>query len=66
VTGPHPPPPSASPGVVPGDPLRDPGPQEPEDPNQPSAAPGIRLPLQTATPAPGPAPAPPLPVPTLP
>jgi hypothetical protein len=69
VTGPHappPPPPSSAPGTVPGDPQRDPGPQEPKDPDAPEEgptgpAPLPALPSPTSTPAPLPTP-PPLPV----
>jgi hypothetical protein len=73
VTGPHPlppAPPSSAPGVVPGDPKNDPGPQKPEDPDEPERedrdepepepAPAP-LPVPTTTPSPLPTP-PPLPV----
>jgi hypothetical protein len=74
VTAPHappPPPPSTAPGTVPGDPKHDPGPQPPEDPNQPEPTPTpvgpLPLPGPTATPQPQPLPTPPpLPTPTPP
>jgi hypothetical protein len=61
VTAPHalpPPPPSAEPGVVPGDPERDPGPREPEDPDAPPPAPGTPAPPPGLPPLPAPPPLP--------
>lgn len=72
VTGPHPPPPpppSTDPGVVPGDPNRDPGPQKPPDPNKkpsptptptPTATVPVPIPTPSSTASPLPTP-PPLP-----
>jgi hypothetical protein len=51
--------PSTAPGVVPGDPERDPGPQPPEDPDEPEPEP-----TPEPLPIPLPEPPPPLPIPT--